>query len=117
MGGSECPVCFACFVGALRSFDCRGYATFAALVESDDRWDAPCIHLSLWLADPFACECPACGQHARLPLRQLEIGGDRLVCQPCIDTGHATATGVPPHIGSSYHQRPKRRSWLARLLG
>lgn len=51
-GGSEWPVCFACFLDDLAAFDCRGYATFAELIESRDHWEAPCQHLTVWVADP-----------------------------------------------------------------
>jgi len=99
LGGSEWPVCFSCFLDDLAAFGCRGYATLADLVESEDHWDAPGIHLTVWMADPFACECPTCGAHGQVTPGGLEICGTRLVCRPCVMEGHGAPTGIPPHVG------------------
>jgi hypothetical protein len=117
LGGSEWPMCFGCFLDALGSFDCSGYETLADLADSQDSWDAPCEHLSLALAEPFRCECPTCGHDEMVPISHLEICGDHLVCRSCLESGHATATGMPPHLGSRRHRKRSRPKWLATLFG
>ena len=115
--GSECPVCFSCFLVALADFDCRGYPTLADLVGSGDRWDGPGIHLTVWMADPFACECPTCGGHGQVSAAVLEICSNRLVCRPCVAEGHDARTEIPPHTGTRWSgSRQSRGPTVGRRL-
>ncbi len=101
LGGSEWPVCFSCFLEALAARDCPGYASLAALIESGDRRDEPCRHLTVWVASRFACECPVCGAHDRVPPSRLEICADRLTRLACVRAGHDQPTGIAPHSAAA----------------